>query len=53
MKTIRFMSLMFVIWAVAVFVKVAPIKEIFRENPFFALAIAIAAMLVYGIMMEE
>ena len=50
---IRFLALMFTIWGYAVFVRFAPIKPEFEENPLLALGIALVASLVYRCMMED
>ena len=52
MKTIRFASLMFVIWAAAVHVRFAPIKEVFREKPIYSFVIFLVASAIYRVTME-
>lgn len=47
MKGFRFIFLMMMIWGTAVFVKVAPIRPIFEENPTMAFVIAMIATLFY------
>ena len=53
MKSIKFAALLFMIWGSSVYIKFGPIRETFQEETLFALAIAVAGMIVYRIMMED
>lgn len=52
MKTLRFMSLMFTIWAAAVYIRFAPIRQVFHEKPTYALIIFLVASVIYRVTME-
>lgn len=52
MKTIRFASLMLAIWAAAVYIRFAPIKDVFQEKPIYSIVIFLVASLIYRVTME-
>ena len=52
MKTIRFASLMFTIWAAAAYIRFAPIKQVFQEKPTYAFVIFVVASAIYRVTME-
>ena len=53
MKTIRFASLMLAIWASAVYIRFAPINQVFREKPAYAFVIFLVASLIYRVTLED
>lgn len=52
MKNLRSISLMFMIWSAAVFIKYAPIKEVFARKPMYALGIFLIASIIHRVAME-
>lgn len=53
MKNLKFVSLMFTIWAAAVYVRFAPIKEVFQEKPIYSFVIFLVASAIYRMTMED
>lgn len=53
MKAIRFASLMFAIWAAAIYVRFAPVKEVFQEKPIYSFVIFLVASAIYRVTMED
>ena len=47
MKSLKFFTLMLMIWSAAVFIRFAPVRPIFEEKPFVSLLIFIVASLAY------
>lgn len=53
MKSLRLTSLMFMILSAAVFIKYAPIREVFVRKPMYAFGIFVIASLIHLVAMEE